>query len=108
MSNDEELMLLRELVIWTRFLAREPLQRSLREVLTDPRHQWAYELTDGERTQTEIATAVQLDQTTISDLWAKWRRLGLLDDQGRRPSKLISLNDLGWDLARPVPRRAKK
>jgi hypothetical protein len=107
MSNEEEVSLLRELVLWTRFLAREPLQRSLRDVLTDPRHQWAYELTDGERTQTDIASAVQLDQTTISDLWAKWRRLGLLDDRGRRPSKLISLNDLGWDLPR-TSRRPKK
>lgn len=100
MTNDEEnLALLSELVLWTRFLAREPLQSALRDTLQDRRHQWAYELTDGNRTQAEIAKVVGLDQTTVSDLWTKWRRLGLLDDRSRRPRKLISLTDLGWDIA---------
>jgi hypothetical protein len=91
-------VLLQELLLWTKFMARPGLSASLEEALKDPRHQRAYELTDGNRTQGEVGKAAGLDQTTVSDLWAKWRRMGLLNDLGRRPARLVSLLDLGWDL----------
>jgi hypothetical protein len=87
-----------ELLIWTRFMARPALVESLGSVLKDPKHKLAYELTDGNRTQGEVGKQAGLDQTTVSDLWGRWRRLGLLNDTGKRPAKLISLADIGWDL----------
>jgi hypothetical protein len=95
---DRTEMLLEEILLWTKFMARPSLAASLTEVLKDPAHKLAYESTDGTRTQTEVGTVAGIDQTTVSDLWARWRRLGLLDDTGKRPRRLISLVDLGWDM----------
>jgi hypothetical protein len=95
-SREEEL--LTEILMWTKFMARPGLSDSLTQVLKDPRHKLAYEATDGNRTQTEVGKVAGLDQTTVSELWQRWRRLGLLNDTGNRPARLISLIDLGWDL----------
>lgn len=95
-SREEEL--LAEILVWTKFMARPGLSDSLTRVLQERKHQLAYEATDGSRTQTEVGKIAGLDQTTVSDLWSRWRRLGLLNDTGHRPARLISLSDLGWDL----------
>jgi hypothetical protein len=95
-SREEEL--LTELLMWTKFMARPGLADSLSDVLKEPKHKLAYEATNGKRTQTEVGKMAGLDQTTVSDLWSRWRRLGLLNDTGNRPARLISLTDLGWDL----------
>jgi hypothetical protein len=102
--------LLEELVVWTRFIARAQLEGALRSALTDPKRQAAYELTDGERSQSEIASLVGIDQSTVSDFWARWRRLGLIREIGRRPKHLVRLTDLGWTVpteAAATPGRAK-
>lgn len=104
-SNDVLTKLLevqREQLTWTRFLARKGLEESLRSVLKDSRHQTAYELSDGEHTQTQIGQQAGLDQSTISELWKRWRRMGLLRDDGGRPRHMIALTDLGWDV--PLPK----
>ena len=90
--------LLEELLIWTRFMARPALVESLRAVLKEPKHQLAYELTDGVLTQAEVGKQAGLDQTTVSDLWGRWRRLGLLNDAGKRPAHLVRLSDVGFEL----------
>ena len=104
--------LLEELLVWTKFMARPGLAAALEAALKEPRHRMAYELTDGSRTQGEVGKLAGLDQTTVSDLWAKWRRLGLLNATGKRPSRLVSLSDLGWDIkttvARPSGRQPTK
>lgn len=98
----------RENLTWTKFNARRALEESLRATLKDPRHQAAYELSNGDRTQTEIGLKVGLDQSTISQLWARWRRLGLLQEGTGRPKHLIALEDLGWEVALlPKPPRNK-
>ncbi len=99
--SDKSEELLTELLVWTRFMARPALAESLTVVLKDPKHRLAYELTDGNRTQVEIGKVSGLDQTTVSDLWGKWRRLGLLNETTKRPARLISLVDLGWEIKIP-------
>jgi hypothetical protein len=108
--NDRTVALLEELVAWTRFAARGQLEALLRQTLVDERHQAAYEATDGERTQQQVADVAGLDQTTVSDLWARWRRLGIVRDVGRRPTRLVSLADFGWEVRTSgrAPRREPK
>lgn len=109
-SDTQIVELLEELVVWTRFMARTQLEEALRLALTDPKRQAAYELTDGERSQSEIAAQVGIDQSTVSDLWARWRRLGLVRETRRRPMHLARLTDLGWAVplgAATGPRRAE-
>lgn len=101
-SDSRTETLLEEIATWSRFMAREPLDRALRSILRDPKHQAAYQLTDGQRSQTEIASAVGIDQTTVSDLWTRWRKAGVLKTAGRRPERLIDLQDLGWSPEMPA------
>ena len=110
-TNDPVTALLKELIdvqretlTWTRFNARRALEESLRATLKDPRHQAAYQLSNGERTQAEVGSEAGLDQSTISQLWARWRKLGLLRDDTKRPKHLVALDDLGWEL----PKRARQ
>lgn len=100
MTEDQRVIeLLEELVALTRFTAREALAMTLEDVLRDPRHFEAYKASDGERGQKEIAEIAQISQPTVSNLWAKWRRLGLVRFAGGRAHHLVDPADLGIDVA---------
>jgi hypothetical protein len=96
-SNVQE-GLLRELLAWTRFANRGAFVSTLRNVLAEPRHLLAYELSDGKSGQTSIAKACGLSQPTVSGLWSKWRRLGLVMDEEGRARHLIRPSDLGIEI----------
>jgi hypothetical protein len=98
-NDDRQTSLLEELVAWTRFAHREALVRALDHVLADERHLRAYELTDGTRTQSEVATEAGLSQPSVSGLWQKWRRLGLAHDQGGKTVQLVRPSDIGIERA---------
>jgi hypothetical protein len=90
--------LLDELLAWTRFTARPQLVETLSAVLKDPKHLRAFEATDGEAGQTEVASFAGLSQPAVSKLWARWSRLGLLVDRGKRPMHLARPSDLGIEI----------
>lgn len=94
-TRDEVASLLGELVVWTRFANLDRLVTTLRNVLADERHARAYELTDGRRSQAEVAKLAGLSQPAVSGLWARWRRIGIVDDRGTRPRHLIRPSDYG-------------
>src|SRR5688500_15724877 len=97
-NEDQVIVLLEELVAWTRFSARDALEATLRKTLSDPKHLKAYDLSDGSRSQTEIADASGLSQPTVSLLWQKWRRLGIVRDHEGRARHLVKPSDLGVDM----------
>jgi CRP-like cAMP-binding protein len=76
-QDDRQLELLEELVAWTKFAQLNALIAVWRTVLADDKHLIAYELTDGSKTQRDVAESSGLSQPTISSLWQKWRRNGL-------------------------------
>lgn len=90
--------LLDELLAWTRFTARPQLMETLGAVLKEPRHLRAYEATDGEAGQNEVASFAGLSQPAVSKLWARWSRLGLLVDRGKKPMHLARPSDLGMEI----------
>lgn len=96
--SEREAELLEQLLAWTKFAHRRAFIETLQETLKDPRHLRAYELSDGQRTQPEVAKACGLSQPTISNLWAKWRRLGLVLDRGGRVVHLVQPSDLGMEV----------
>lgn len=101
MTSDTERLaaLLEELIAWTRFANRDALVRTLDEVLADDRHLRAFELTDGTRTQSEVAGAAGLSQSSVSGLWQRWRRLGLARERDGRAVHLVDPADIGMDRA---------
>lgn len=94
-ENEELVDLLAELLVWTRFANLDRLLSTLRTVLADPRHAKAYELTDGKRSQVEVAKLSGLSQPAVSGLWARWRRLGIVEDRQSRPRHLVRPSDFG-------------
>ena len=94
MSERQE-ELLEEILAWTRFSNRSDFIKALKDILADPKHLLAFELTDGSRTQTEVAKESGLSQPRVSTLWAKWRRLGLLMERSGRTVHLARPSDLG-------------
>ena len=97
-GKNRQLELLEELVAWTRFANREAVIKLIGSVMPDPRHLRAFEATDGKRTQAEVGAFARLTQPTVSGLWARWRRLGLLMDRGERLQHLVRPSDLGMHI----------
>jgi CRP-like cAMP-binding protein len=86
--------ILEELLAWTKFANVRDLAETLRQVLDDKGSYRAYEASDG-RTQAEVVKASGVTQPTVSRLWSKWRRLGLVRDRDGRTIHLASPSDLG-------------
>ncbi len=97
-EGNRQAELLAELVAWTRFANRDAFLETLKGVLRDPKHLRAYEATDGDRSQGDVAAFAGLSQPAVSGLWARWRRLGLVTDTDRRPKHLARPSDLGLDI----------
>jgi len=116
MNNDERIIgLLEDLVAWARLSARDEMLPFLKEVLADPKHLKAFDLTDGHRTQQQVADGAGLSQPSVSLLWSKWRRLGILREKNGKPAHIVSPSDYGLDLSAasapdgkpPSPNKAK-
>jgi hypothetical protein len=97
MNGDDRMVeLMEELVAWTKFAHQEALITVWRKVIVDEKHLVAYELTDGTRTQRDVAEASGLSQPTISALWQKWRRTGLARElPGGKVRHLARPSDFG-------------
>lgn len=103
MNGEERVAeLLAELVAWTRFGARTALLDVWDSVLNDDKHLVAYELTDGTRSQTEVAAAAGLSQPTVSALWQRWRKVGIVRMTGNRAAHLAKPSDMGMERAQKL------
>lgn len=91
--------ILEELLSWTRFSQRQAFAEVLSFVLASRKDYEAFELSDGSRSQADIAKTVGLSQPTVSRLWTKWRHLGLVRDTDGKVAYLAKPSDLG--VARP-------
>jgi hypothetical protein len=98
--------LLEELVAWARFANRQSLVSTLRATLSDDRHFAAYDLTDGTRTQRQIANETGLGQSTVSGLWVRWRRMGLAREKHGTVAHLVKPSDVGLERSLNLPSTA--
>ena len=99
MNDSEQVVgLLKEILLWLRFQNRQNLRTLLSEVLTTEADWKVYDLSDGQRSQQEIAKAAGISQPNVSVKWKAWRPLGIvheLPDQQGRCRHLASLSSLG-------------
>jgi len=101
MSDERITELLDEMVAWARFANRDALITTWQKVLTDSKHLVAYELTDGTKSQKEVGDQSGLSQPSVSGLWQRWRRMGLVRDVGGRVRHIARPSDLGVDVPAP-------
>src|SRR3990170_3448815 len=100
-DKDETVELLREIVHWQRFQNRQALRAALEEILLSETDRKIYALTDGSRSQPEIAKAAGVSQPTISNKWKAWRTLGIVYELPNEPGRcrhLASLESVGISL----------
>jgi hypothetical protein len=71
----------------------------LKQVLVDPKHLKAYDLTDGTRTQQQVATGAGISQPMVSGLWGKWRRLGIVLDKNGKTVHIVKPSDYGLEVS---------
>jgi len=113
MSNERDEnkieQLLVEVVAWLRFQNRGNLALTLEQAFSSDRERLMYELTDGRRSQGDIAKLVGVAQPTVLYTWNRWRRMGVVVEvpgvKGRC-RRLASLRDLGLDVP-AVPEQPK-
>lgn len=101
-ADDRVVELLEELVAWTRFGARATLLDMWDNVLKDDKHLLAYELSDGTRSQTEVAAVAGISQPTVSILWQRWRKVGIVRTAGGRAVHLAKPSDMGMERAQKL------
>jgi len=94
--QERQVQLLEELLAWTRFANRQSLVDMIQSVMSDEHHLRAFEATDGGRSQRQVGEAAGLSQRAVSDLWLKWRRLGVVTiEASGRAKHLMRPSDLG-------------
>lgn len=86
--------LLHEIALWLRFQNRQPLKTLLSQVLTTDTDKIIYDLTDGTKSQPEIARAAGVSQPTVSIKWKAWRTLGIAYELPEEPGRCCHLADL--------------
>jgi len=101
MADEEQVIeSLREIIYWLRFQNRQALRAAIEEILVTDTDRKIYALTDGKKSQPEIARLAGVSQPTISLKWKAWRKLGIiyeiLDEPGRC-RHLASPEFLGFD-----------
>jgi predicted transcriptional regulator len=84
------------MVAWARVQNAPRVKELLQQMSIQERQ--AYDLTDGTKTQAEIARIVGVTQPNISYYWKKWATLGLTSESpnyGGRQKQNFSLSDFG-------------
>ncbi len=87
--------ILEELLAWTKFANNRALADLLRRQLADSEAYKTFELSDGTRTQAEVAKQAGIAQSTVSRMYGKWRRLGLVREVDGRDVHLCKPSDVG-------------
>lgn len=91
-----------EICTWLRFQNRSALRTLLEEHLHGDRDRLVYELTNGARSATEIAQAAGVTQPRISQLWSRWKELGVVMEVPStrgRCRHICSLGELGLEIS---------
>ena len=85
---------LQEIVLWLRFQNRQALRAVLAEVLTTTSDRRIYEMTDGLKSQPQLAKQAGVSQPTVSIKWKAWRNLGIVYEMPEEPGRCRHLANL--------------
>lgn len=90
-----------EICMWLRFQNRPALKVLLEDVLRSKRDRLVYKLTNGSNSAKEIAQAAGVSQPRISQIWARWKELGIIMEEAGvqgRYRHICSLSELGLEI----------
>ena len=98
-----------ELIAWQRFESLPKLRAVLLKELDSETKKLAYEMTDGEKSRRDIASALSVSDDNIQGWWQRWYELAIVRPSKLfkgRPQHLVSLEDVGIKVPKITP--AKK
>lgn len=94
---------------WVRAAALPGVRETVEQALAKTQLRMAFELCDGEHTNSEIAKALKTSEASVSRWTRRWRDLGIAYEvstpSGRRIMHLISLEALGLPVELAGPDR---
>lgn len=99
----DALVLLREILRWSRFENFPKLRKILLDTLATADEKLVYELTDGEKSRHDIAEETGIPDSTVRNWWDRWYNLGILEPSGKRkgrPQKIVALEDTGIEVTK--------
>ncbi len=101
-GENQTILLLRELVKWTKFQGMIKAKEVLLSTLRSGPEKLAYIGSDGRGSQ-EVAKAAGVSHTTVVSYWNKWAALGIVEPLavkgGTRYKSIFSLVDLGIQIS---------
>jgi hypothetical protein len=106
-EQHEVVLLLREILKWTKVINLPQTKKLLLELLPTPKQKMAYRLSDG-RGSKQVSAAVGVSYSTVTVWWKSWIRSGIAESVrakgGERARKVFDLEDFGISIASPGAR----
>lgn len=91
MDDNNTNEILEEILKWQILQGKKILRELIPKLLDDKNKKIVYEMTDGENTIRDIEKKTNIDKSTISQWWNIWHSFGILEKEGRKYKKIISL-----------------
>ena len=91
----DEKEILSEILKWERLKGIQTLRSLIPKLLDTEEKKTLYEMTDGKNTIKEIQTKIKISSGKISILWNFWYSNRLVEKEGQKFKKIISLKELG-------------
>lgn len=89
----------KEILKWIRFSSLQDLKKVLIETLVEDEHRLVYELTDGDRSTTDVSRLSGVPARTVARRWQSWAKMGIVEKTekygGSRVKRVCSLEDVG-------------
>ena len=100
-----------ELIAWQRFESLPKLRAVLLKELDSDTKKLAYEMTDGEKSRRDIASALGVSDDNIQTWWQRWYELAVVRPSKKfkgRPQHVVSLENAGIKLPKAVPAKTEE
>ncbi len=98
-------VLLRELVKWSKFGGKQQLKSMLIDNLRKDSEKLVYEYSDGIRSVRDIEQLTNVGKTSVGNYWEKWLILGIVDESKKfqgRMQHICSLGEVGIEVPKPL------
>lgn len=90
---------LKEILKWVRFTSLLHLKKVLIETLVEDKGKLVYEMTDGDRSTTDVSRLSGVPPRTVARRWQSWAKIGIVEKTekygGSRVRHVCSLEDVG-------------
>lgn len=96
-QKEEVLDILKQILKWQKIQGTKILKDLIISALDDNYKKYAYEKT-GELNRDELCKQLVISSATLSKWWKDWFSMGIIEQEGKGYSKLISLKDLGIEV----------